>query len=155
MQSITNITDTTHIHVDSYEGLVSIAGCYAVTAVDSFGNESPVISKVCVDNCPVYQLPNVFTPNGDGKNDLFTPLIPYRYVKDVAIKIYDRWGLLMFETTDINVLWDGKNKSTKMQCSDGVYYYVCTVNEIRVDGITPRVLTGFVQLMNSKSAPGR
>jgi gliding motility-associated-like protein len=150
--SISDINVTSYTHVDNYDGVLSIAGCYAVTAVDSFGNESPVVRKICVDNCPVYELPNVFTPNGDNVNDLFTAL-PYRYVKNVDIKIYDRWGLLMFETTDPDVKWDGKNKDTKKTCSDGTYFYLCTVNEIRVEGIKPRILKGFIQLINTKTTP--
>jgi gliding motility-associated-like protein len=128
----------------------SVAGCYAVTAVDSalHPNESPIVNKICIDNCPEYELPNVFTPNADGKNDLFTPLPGYRYVKDIDIHIYDRWGLLMFSTTDKDILWDGKNASTGAKCTDGVYFYVCTVNEIRVSGIRPRVLKGFVHIIN-------
>jgi gliding motility-associated-like protein len=152
--TISDINTTAYTHLDNYEGILSIAGCYAVTAVDSFGNESPILNTVCVDNCPVYELPNVFTPNGDNINDLFIPL-PYRYVKDVDIKIYDRWGLVMFETTDPDVKWDGTNKDTKSQCPDGVYFYLCTVNEIRVQGITPRVLKGFVQLINTQTSPRR
>ncbi len=135
-------------------GVASVAGCYAVTAVDSFGNESPIITKVCVDNCPVYELPNVFTPNGDNVNDWFIPL-PYQFVKDIDIKIYDRWGVLMFTTKNPDVLWDGKNADTKMICSDGTYYYVCVVNEIRVEGIMPRILKGFVQLINDKTASNK
>jgi gliding motility-associated-like protein len=150
--TITDINTTSYTHLDNYDGIPSIAGCYAVTAVDSFGNESPIVNKICVDNCPVYELPNVFTPNGDNVNDLFTAL-PYRYVKDVDIKIYDRWGLLMFETTDPDVRWDGKSKDSKKQCVDGTYFYLCTVNEIRVEGITPRILKGFVQLINTKTPP--
>lgn len=151
----TNLNDTTFTHVYLYDGLYySVAGCYAVTAVDSFNNESAIVNKFCVDNCPIYELPNVFTPNGDGINDFFIPL-PYRYVKDIDIKIYDRWGLLMFETTDARILWDGKNKDTKLACSDGTYYYVCIVNEIRVEGIKQRALKGFVQLINTKSPPNR
>ncbi|MCW3103171.1 MAG: hypothetical protein JWO09_1611 [Bacteroidetes bacterium] len=152
--TITDINTTSFIHLDNYEGIPSIAGCYAVTAVDSFGNESPVVTKLCVDNCPVYELPNVFTPNGDNVNDLFTPL-PYRYVKDVDIKIYDRWGLLMFETTNPDVRWDGTSRDSKQQCPDGTYFYLCTVNEIRVEGIKPRVLKGFIQLINTKTLPNR
>jgi len=152
LTTITDINTTSFTHLDNYEGVPSIAGCYAVTAVDSFGNESPIVTKICVDNCPVYELPNVFTPNGDEVNDLFTAL-PYRYVKDVDIKIYDRWGLLMFETTDPDVRWDGTSKDSKMQCTDGTYFYLCTVNEIRVEGIKPRVLKGFIQLINTKTAP--
>lgn len=156
------IYSTTDMSMTSYtlpiylfEGVPSIAGCYAVTAVDSAisPNESPIINKICIDNCPQYELPNVFTPNGDGKNDLFTPLPDYRYVKDVDIKIYDRWGLLMFETDNPDVLWDGKNRDTKKECPDGVYFYICTVNEIRVTGIKPRLLKGFVHLIKEGSNP--
>jgi gliding motility-associated-like protein len=143
---------TSFIHVDDYNGVPSIAGCYAVTAVDSFGNESPIFKKVCIDNCPEYELPNVFSPNGDGHNDLFSPL-PYRYVKDVNISIYDRWGLLMFETTDPDILWDGTNFKNKEKCPDGTYFYVCTVNEIHIEGIKPRTLKGFVQLINTSEKP--
>ena len=150
--STNNMNDTTYMHANNYEGIPSIAGCYTVTAVDSFANESPVLQKLCVDNCPYYELPNVFTPNGDNTNDLFIPL-PYKYVKDIDIKIYDRWGLVMFETTDPDILWDGKSKDSKAQCSDGTYFYICTVNEIHVEGIVPRVLRGFVQLINSKNGP--
>ncbi len=150
--SSTDMNVTTFIHSYSYEGTPSVAGCYVVTAVDSFANESVIINKICVDNCPVYELPNVFTPNGDNINEFFIPL-PYRFVKDIDIKIYDRWGLLMFETTDPDIFWDGTNKDTKIPCSDGVYYYVCTVNEIRVEGIVPRTLKGFVQLIKQNPKP--
>ncbi|MBK7181821.1 MAG: gliding motility-associated C-terminal domain-containing protein [Bacteroidetes bacterium] len=126
--------------------------CYVVTAVDSFANESVIVTKICVDNCPIYELPNVFTPNGDNINDLFIPL-PYKFVKDIDIKIYDRWGLLMFETTDPGIFWNGTSKDTKLPCSDGVYYYVCTVNEIRLEGIVPRTLKGFIQLIKQNPNP--
>jgi len=155
MQIIHTSTDmniTSFVHTFSYEGVPSVAGCYAVTAVDTFANESIIVNKICVDNCPNYELPNVFTPNGDNINDFFIPL-PYKFVKDIEIKIYDRWGLLMFETTDADILWDGTNKQTKAMCSDGVYYYVCKVNEIRVEGIVPRTLKGFVQLIKQGSNP--
>jgi gliding motility-associated-like protein len=138
-----------------YENVASIAGCYAVTATDSAltPNESPIVNKICIDNCPTYELPNVFTPNNDGHNDLFTPLPNYRFVKDVEIKIYDRWGLLMFETTNPDVKWNGTSKDSKKPCADGTYFYTCVVNEIRVDGIKPRILKGFVQLIQTKTEP--
>ena len=155
--STTNMSDTTYTHQYLFDGIPSVAGCYAVTAVDSalHPNESPIINKICIDNCPNYELPNVFTPNGDGVNDLFTPLPDYRFVKDIDIKIYDRWGLEMFETNNPDVLWDGKNMQSKKLCVDGTYFYICTVNEIRIDGIKPRVLKGFVQLILDKTKPTR
>ncbi|MEO5644120.1 MAG: gliding motility-associated C-terminal domain-containing protein [Bacteroidia bacterium] len=125
--------------------LSSVAACYAVTAIDTFGNESVVSNLVCVDNCPEYILPNVFTPNGDNTNDFFIPF-PYRYIKDVDVHIYDRWGVLVFETLDPNVHWDGRDMTTHKLCTDGVYYYTAVVNEIHLEGIIPRELKGFVHL---------
>jgi gliding motility-associated-like protein len=139
--TITSASDTDMI----YEDLFSVAGCYAITALDTFNNESVSSNVVCVDNCPTYELPNVFTPNGDITNDMFIPF-PYRNVKDIDIKIYDRWGVLVFETTDPDVRWDGRDKKTGNLCTDGVYYYTCTVNEIRLQGVIPRQLKGFVHL---------
>src|SRR6218665_263455 len=149
IHSTTNMNDTTYTHVYNYEGVPSIAGCYAVTAVDSFANESPIIKRICVDNCPYYELPNVFTPNDDNINDLFIP-IRYRYIKDIDITIYDRWGLVMFKTTDPQIRWDGTSQDSKQPCPDGTYFYICTVNEIRMEGIVPRVQKGFIQLIRAK-----
>lgn len=130
----------------------TMAGCYAIAAVDSFQNVT-VSDTVCVDNCSNYDLPNVFTPGGDTYNDLFRPF-PYTFVESVDLKIFNRWGLKVFETTDPDVLWDGSNQSTKLDCSDGVYYYICTVNEIRLQGVVPRDLHGFIHLLrNSGSGP--
>lgn len=148
LTTITDATDTNYLFVNPG----SIAGCFKVTALDTFMNESPFSVEFCIDNCPIYELPNVFTPDGDNINDLFIPF-PYRYVESIDIKIYDRWGLLMFETTDPDIRWDGTNKDTKQKCTAGVYYYTCTVNEIRVYGIQQRVLTGFVHLFPGNNYP--
>ena len=129
----------------------TMAGCYAIAAVDSFQNVT-ISDTVCVDNCSNYTLPNVFTPGGDTYNDLFRPF-PYAFVESIDMKIYNRWGLKVFETTDPDILWDGTNQSTKLNCSDGVYYYVCTVNEIRLQGVVPRHLHGFLHLLRN-SQPG-
>ncbi|NNF01260.1 MAG: T9SS type B sorting domain-containing protein, partial [Bacteroidia bacterium] len=124
-----------------FDNLESIAGCYYVTAVDSIGNESMQSNIECVDNCPLYELPNVFTPDDNGKNDLFHPF-PYRFVRDIDIKIYNRWGNLVFETTDPDVNWNGKLNNSGGACPDGVYFYTCVVNEIYLEGIRSRVLKG-------------
>jgi gliding motility-associated-like protein len=145
IQIITGAESTTSTHNNAG---ISIAGCYYITALDSVGNRSISSDTVCVDNCPVYSLPNIFTPNSDGKNDLFKPF-PYRFVESISLQIFNRWGNLVFESNDPEILWDGTNRDSGKQCTDGVYYYVCTVNEIRLEGTVPRKLTGFVQLMNS------
>mgnify|MGYP000069204234 CR=1 FL=1 len=129
-----------------HDSLLSIAGCYAITAVDSMGNESAIMDSVCVDNCPEYELPNIFTPGEDNFNDFFIPF-PYRYIESINLTIYNRWGSIVFETTDPAINWDGKNQDSKLMCSDGVYFYVCEVNEIRLTGIETRKLKGFVHLI--------
>ena len=65
----------------------SLAGCYAVQAIRKNGNESILSNKVCVDNCPLYKLPNTFTPNGNGQNDLFTPIYPIRFVEKIDMNL--------------------------------------------------------------------
>lgn len=126
----------------------SMAGCYAVTAIDSFGNESPISIEYCIDDCIYYELPNVFTPNGDGKHDLFRPG-DYRFVEKVELKIYNRWGQLVFETENPDINWDGRYMGNGQKVPDGVYHYVCDVYEHRLTGIEPRNIVGFVHVLGS------
>jgi gliding motility-associated-like protein len=124
-----------------------IAGCYAVTAVDTFFNESAFSNIVCKDNCPIYNLPNVFTPNGDGANDLYIPF-PYCFIESIEMQIYNRWGNLVFETTDPDINWDGKNLKGN-DVAEGVYFYTCKVYEQRVSGIVRQadILQGSIQII--------
>jgi gliding motility-associated-like protein len=145
IDSIMSPGDTSYLHTP-YQ---SIAGCYAVIAVDSSGNASDTSNIYCVDYtaCPAYRLPNVFTPNGDGKNDLFIPFPGYTSVAGVDLKIYDRWGRLVFDTDDPAINWDGKDKTTGQPCSDGVYFYVCDVKEITLNGLVNRNIHGSVTIL--------
>jgi len=150
LRLIDTITTATTIKYMHTPDSLSIAGCYSITALDSFNNESVFSDTICVDNCPIYELPNVFTPSGDGINDLFKPF-PYRFIRpEIEMYIYDRWGVLIFETNNIKVLWDGFNYKSKQECDDGVFYYVCTIKEIRLAGDVPRTLKGFVQKISSE-----
>lgn len=138
---VSTIEDRFAIEIE-YDNLTSIAGCYAITLTDSAGNESEFSNRMCADNCPVYELPNVFTPGGDGFNDFFVPF-PYKHVESIDLKIYNRWGALVFETNDPNINWDGQNSEGRM-ISDGVYFYICDVYEKRLSGIEKRTLKGNV-----------
>lgn len=105
----------------------SLSGCYAITAVDSSLNESEFSTIVCAENCPLYELPNTFTPNNDNHNDLFKP-IRNRFVSSVEFKVFNRWGGKVFETTDPEINWDGTNFSGN-DLAEGVYYYTCVIKE--------------------------
>jgi gliding motility-associated-like protein len=126
-----------------------IAGCYAVTAIDSLGNESMLSDSICVDNCPLYELPNVFTPNGDGANDLFKPIYS-RFIDHVEMEIFNRWGQLVYKTENPEILWNGQNQSGR-ELAEGVYFYSCKVYESRLAGsmISDKVLTGYIHIIRN------
>jgi gliding motility-associated-like protein len=138
-------------HTFIHQPELGIAGCYTVTAIDDAGNESPFSAVVCVENCPLYTLPNVFTPNGDGSNDLFIPF-PYRFVDRIDLKVFNRWGQLVFETTNPDIQWDGKNLNGK-ELADGAYHYICYVYEqpSSSGGQTVRELKGFIELFRGSN----
>lgn len=108
--------DTTHLSID-------FAGCYYIAAVDDNNNESYPSNIVCAENCPLYKLPNTFTPNNDKFNDIFIPIIK-RHIDKVVFEIYDQWGVLVFETTDPEINWNGTNQSGNT-LHPGTYYYIC------------------------------
>lgn len=151
LDSTDNPIDTRYTH-DLSDSTVTMAGCYAITAIDSFYNESPIVKRACVDNCMYYDLPNVFTPNNDNLNDLYIPL-PYRFVEKVDMKIFNRWGTLVFETEDPDLNWDGTNMTSKKKVSDGVYYYTCDVYTYRLFGLDHYTLVGFIHVFSDSSKP--
>ena len=134
-------TDYTH------SGLSSFAGCYYVTAVNRFGKESAPSNLVCRDNCPQFALPNVFTPNNDGKNDQFVPLNCPNFVEKVQFVAFNRWGTKVFETTDATLQWNGKNAAGQ-DLPSGQYFYQASVQFKSVERETePLQYKGWVQLV--------
>ena len=137
-----------------HENLTTVAGCYYVTAVNRRGVESTPSNKVCNDICPLFVLPNVFTPNNDGKNDVFTPQSCGLFVRSVETTIYNRWGGKVYETLDPAINWNGSASGGQVLPS-ALYYY-----EVRVvfDGLDPTapplILKGWVQLFREAGANG-
>ncbi|MFT6333726.1 MAG: gliding motility-associated-like protein [Halioglobus sp.] len=128
---IDSILDPT-INRYMHEPSRGIAGCYAITAFDNNKNESEFSNILCVDNCPAYELPNTFTPNGDGANELFVPIVN-RFIDIVDFTIYNKWGNKIFETSDPLIKWDGRSSGGR-EVTDGTYYYTCRIFEQRVTG---------------------
>ncbi len=115
-----NVVDTFFVH----SNLPSYAGCYKISAVNRSGKESQLSDAFCFDNCPYYELPNVFTPNGDNCNEKFSAyndrdpigeggqtlcggkLSPdqiidlkkkcARFVNKVSFSVANRWGKQVF-----------------------------------------------------------
>ncbi|MBR4392367.1 MAG: gliding motility-associated C-terminal domain-containing protein [Bacteroidales bacterium] len=146
LETLTNPMDTTYLH----KGLLSTAGCYYMKAFDEKGNFSQPTDTVCIawDACPVYELPNVFTPNGDGVNDIFEPIHIARVSIDhVEMHVFNRWGRPVFDTEDPFIHWDGRAMGTRMECPDGTYFYVCDVYIKTPEGVVTQRLQGVITLL--------
>jgi gliding motility-associated-like protein len=117
-------------------------GNYCIVLIASKNNCNDTITK-CIDvlSDPQITIPNLFTPNGDGINDLF--LIGAEGITQIEIEFFDRWGESVFKSKSLDVAWDGKNKSGK-KLNDGVYYYIISYSDFKKQSKT---LTGFVNLI--------
>lgn len=80
-----------------------------------------------------YYIPNAFTPNGDGINDVFRVSGLYRQVK-FSMVIYDRWGRMVFQSSDISNGWDGSYSG--VLCEPDVYVWMVEIAFLGDDIIT-------------------
>ncbi len=103
--------------------IFNTAGTYTVNVFASKGDCMASTSKVIRVEVPSsLQVPNIFTPNGDGINDEF--FLKANNLVQINFKVYDRWGNTVFESNSDkgNIRWDGKNANGQMVV-DGVYFY--------------------------------
>lgn len=129
-----------------------VSGCYAVSAFDDNGNEGDWSPKVCVDSCNFYEIPNVFTPNGDNFNDRLVAKAS-GLVEKIDFQLFNRNGLLIFSTDKPRIEWDGTYKGKIV--SPGVYFYQCDVFERRITGLEQFHLSGFIHVITEKGAEKR
>jgi gliding motility-associated-like protein len=123
----------------------TVTTTYTVYGVNKFGCSTSDTVTIFVEiPCADFRVPNVFTPNDDGRNDDFVirVLNPLTY----SITIYDRWGVEVYTSTDPTVYWTGHLLATQYMVPDGVYYYIikstCGNNTYNKDG--------FVQVIGGK-----
>ncbi len=126
-----------------------VAGCYSILAFDDVGNESEMSLIVCVDSCDFYQIPNAFTPNGDGINDILIARTS-SLVERVNFRLYNRHGQLLFSTEDPKINWDGTYRGRVV--SPGIYFYHCDVYERRITGEESFHISGFVHVITEPGA---
>ncbi len=89
--------------------LKTIAGC---TTIDT--------QLVKINKGIAIHVPNTFTPNGDGTNDLLRPFMIG--IKELAyFRVFNRWGQLIFQTSDINGAWDGRFKGMQVEMQTVVW----------------------------------
>jgi gliding motility-associated-like protein len=90
-------------------------------------------------NCDLF-VPNVFTPDGEGHNDIFRPTT-HHLVTDGAITIINRWGKEVFHSASLNNGWDGTDSGKEMDT--GVYFWMIQYG----CGESRKLQTGYVQLI--------
>lgn len=106
-----------------YQYIVTNPGNFKVIVTSDGCSISDSIS---VNSCDKFLFfPNAFSPNGDGLNDSFRPV--GRNVEEYAVRIYDRWGGLVYESFSVGTGWDGKYRDKP--CPAGIYVYIATYNE--------------------------
>jgi gliding motility-associated-like protein len=132
-------------------------GCFAATAVDdanldspgSAANESPLSEEACLKSCFELGFPNVFSPNGDGVNELFLPL-NVNQLERLRVDIYNRWGSRVYRSASLADFvangWNGTVQQSGQPAPEGVYYYVATFTPKSLEPAGEQVAAGFVHL---------
>lgn len=119
-----NSANTSTVSSQTYNN----AGTYTVYLTASNGictDMDYVVITVLNEESTLY-VPNAFTPNGDSINDIF--LVGATNIKEFNIIIFDRWGLKMFESSDIKVGWDGTVNGKIV--ADGTYFHLINARDI-------------------------
>lgn len=102
--------------------LVTQTGTYTLTITNSCGSGTDTIQVVKKPDPNINELPNVFSPNGDGLNDEYT-IANLEFVDSFTLSIYNRWGRLLFETSDPTITWKGEGDGNS-EATQGVYFMV-------------------------------
>ncbi|GAB4322657.1 MAG: hypothetical protein Kow00127_15340 [Bacteroidales bacterium] len=125
-----------------------VVGCFAVTALDSLYNQSEFGNIVCVGfgTCGQIWFPNVITPNGDQLNDWFQA-DSVNSVLSLELKLFNRWGQVVYETDDPFFMWDGTDQNNGQPCSPGTYFFEAVVSERMLTGPRKRTIRGSVTLL--------
>lgn len=112
------------------------------------------------DSTTVFLIPNAFSPNGDGYNDVFEILLPYQYEmhSESSLEVFNRWGTLVYRSSGNQYgrdcpWWDGTSKTSNMltlgeKLPSGTYFYVYKITFIDAsnDSKLTRKLNGFIEL---------
>jgi len=121
---------------------VSQAGIYWLRVTDNFncvGTDSIIVKpKQCLEGIFV---PNAFTPNKDGKNDIFRPLL-FGIVSNMKFVIYNKWGQKVYDTSNLYEGWDGKVNSKDAKAD--VFVWTC---EYQFEGKEKKFAKGTVLLI--------
>jgi len=117
---------------------------------DGYNCHDTITKKIEIKENNILFIPNAFTPNGDGLNDGFGPVwTAPEYIDNYKMIIVDNWGKILFETSDPNMLWNGKIGETDRVVPDGVYTYLIEFNNKDTDITRFNKIPGVVTLLGN------
>jgi len=119
----TNSTQTNPVHNYEKEGTYFIT----LIASNTFGCKDTAIEKLLIEPEFNFYIPNAFTPDNDGLNDIFTAV--GEAIDSFDMLIFDRWGELIYETSSLEKGWDGTAKSSSEISMEGVYVYKIRIKD--------------------------
>lgn len=124
----------------------SDTGSYAITltVTNEFGCTDDTSITITIEPDYTVFVPNSFTPNGDGRNDVFGPATVGITSENFEMFIFDRWGNLIFQSNDINKAWDGTANGGNTLAQIDTYIYKLRVKEISG---TSKSFVGHVNLL--------
>jgi gliding motility-associated-like protein len=99
--------------------------CGTLKVTNSHGCVDSTEQCVVVEANFTLYIPDAFSPNGNGLNDVFKP--KGMYIQNYDMYIFDRWGLLLFHTNDLTKGWDGT--TNKHVCQEDTYVYLIKIND--------------------------
>ncbi len=117
--SVSSLLDPEHTYGDTG------TYCASLVVMDQHGCTDTVTNCLVVNPIFTFYVPNAFTPNGDGINDVFMP--KGSYIKSYEMYIFDRWGMKLFYSNDINVGWNGVSGKSGQISQEDTYVYMITV----------------------------
>lgn len=103
--------------------------CPNLILMNQHGCVDTITSCLVIDPLFALYIPDAFTPNGDRKNEIFTA--KGNDIKSFEMYIFDRWGMQIFHTNDINNGWNGAVNGTGAICQEDTYVYIITVYDNR------------------------
>ncbi len=114
--------DEMYFEPGAYEYPANIADTFMITlyAVTTEGCADTAYQQILFNNDPFFYIPNTFIPDGDNRNDVWLPIFSnLDNIKKYKVQVFNRWGELVFETTDPSKGWDGNYHGNN--CQDGTY----------------------------------
>jgi gliding motility-associated-like protein len=101
--------------------------CVTLLVTNVHGCADSVTHCLVISSEYTLYIPNAFSPNADGKNDVFLP--KGEYVNDYKMYIFDRWGMMLFYSDDMNKGWDGTVNGGTRICQEDTYVYLIEVTD--------------------------